>query len=104
MARRMRSIQSAQLAAIRQQLLDALPDEVSLLEIEGLCRWGFDRKEIGCRDGEHSLAATTDFLRNDDSLYSVRDAVVAWLAVVGGVCDCTIQSRALRTVLRLSQE
>jgi hypothetical protein len=56
-----------------------------------------------CRGGEHSTAAAAEWLFNSE-LYSVRAEVLAWLESVGGTCDCTIQSKALPAVLRLSQE
>ncbi len=107
MGNRRRKSSDAHLAARRRrQLLDELPPGASLDTIAECCR-GLHLmvSAVGgvCRDGAHSTAAAAEWLFNSE-LYAVRTEVLAWLESVGGACDCTIQSRALPVVLRLSLE
>ncbi len=105
MARRKRRGDEAAKALRRQQWREAIPHGVSLDDLGDLCRNLRDSLlPFGCRGGEHALTATREFLLGSDGMYDVRDEVVAWLALVGGVCDCTVESRALRRVLRLSED
>jgi hypothetical protein len=54
----------------------------------------------GCEGHAHSVAATRSFIRETD--FDGREAeVLAWLESIGGRCDCSIQTKAYRRLIRL---
>ena len=54
----------------------------------------------GCVGETHSLAATRAFIRDTD--FDTREAeVLAWLESIGGCCDCSVQTKAHKRLLRL---
>ena len=107
MARRKKRKVDPQLAAIRRQhLREALPPGATLEDMGDLCRavhpkdFGF-----GCKNETHSLGLTIHIIDNSEYCgQCTRQAVLEWLSSLGGVCDCTIHTKALRRVLRLSKD
>jgi hypothetical protein len=56
----------------------------------------------GCEGRTHSLAAVRKFISETDFDWR-EDEVLAWLERLGGNCDCTVQARAYKNLLRLSR-
>jgi hypothetical protein len=103
--RRKRGAAGARLASERRRRLrDALPPGVTLDDIGELCQAvGPMEAGFGCRDGTHSAALATRRLALGEFPASYPD-ILAWLADIGGVCDCTINGVALERVVELSSD
>ncbi len=54
----------------------------------------------GCDEENHSLTATLEFIEGSD-FASREDEILEWLASIGGHCDCSIQTKAYKRLLRL---
>jgi hypothetical protein len=88
----------------RQHLRDELPPGVSLDDIGQLCQAVSPREAgFGCHDGLHSLDLATRQLALGEFPNSYPE-ILAWLADIGGVCDCTINTMALDRVVELSSD
>jgi hypothetical protein len=87
---------------MRQHLRDGLPPGVSLDDVGELCQ-GVAPGEpgFGCGGDSHSLALATLRLTHGE-LRGWRAELLAWLADIGGCCDCTINTVALTRVVELS--
>lgn len=91
-------------AEYRQRLRDELPPGVALDDIGELCQAVSPKDDgFGCRDGEHSSALATRRLTLGE-FKGAAPEVLAWLADIGGVCDCTIHTTALNRVVELSSD
>jgi hypothetical protein len=103
--RRKRREAGSRLAAeYRQRLRDALPPGLTLDDIGELCQAVSPLEAgFGCRDGTHTLALATRRLTLGEFPAATPD-ILAWLADIGGVCDCTINTTALDRVVELSSD
>ncbi len=91
-------------AEYRQHLREVLPPGVTLDDIGELCQAVSPLEaRFGCRDGAHSTALATRRLTLGEFPSAAHD-ILAWLADVGGVCDCTINTTALSRVVELSAD
>jgi hypothetical protein len=89
---------------MRQHLRDSLPPGVSLDDMGELCQAvNPGEPGFGCRGSTHSLALATHRVTNGEFPGS-RDDILAWLAGIGGHCDCTINTTALSRVVELSSD
>ena len=89
---------------MRQHLRDALPPGVSLDDVGELCQAiASGEPGFGCSGSAHSLALATLRLTHGE-LRGWRTELLAWLADVGGICDCTINTAALACVVELSRD
>jgi hypothetical protein len=88
----------------RQRLREELPPGVTLDAMGDLCRF-LDPSfgEGRCRGDEHSLAGTVNWIA-DTEFWAQESEILAWLGALGGVCNCTIRSRAFPRVLQLSRD
>ena len=104
--RRKRISIDPQLAAEhRQRLRDDLQSlGVTLDDIGELCQVvNPGEAGFGCHDGAHSLALATRRLTHGE--FPLRaEEILRWLAEIGGVCDCTINTKALKRVVKLSSD
>lgn len=76
---------------------------MSLDDVGLLCQTVNPGEEgFGCAGGAHSLALTTLRLTHDE-LRGRRVELLAWLACIGGHCDCAVNTAALATVVELSR-
>ncbi len=102
--RRKRRLDSRLAPEMRRHLRDALPPGVSLDDVGLLCQAVNAGEEgFGCKGGSHSLALTTLRLTHGE-LRGWRVELLAWLADIGGHCDCTVNTAALATVVELSRD
>jgi hypothetical protein len=108
MARRKKRRRDTYLAAARrQQLRDELPPGVSLDVVGNLCRF-LDpllptSTKFGCRGETHSLSGAVNWIFNSE-FYGQEREILAWLGALGGGCDCTIRTKALPRIIRLSKD
>jgi hypothetical protein len=104
--RRKRKTIDPQLAFEHRQRLrdDLLSLCVTLDDISELCQAVHpDEAGFGCHDGAHSLALATMRLTHGE--FPLRtEEILRWLAEIGGVCDCTINTKALKRVVKLSSD
>lgn len=102
--RKKRKSSARDAAARRQSLRDALPPGTTLDEMGDLCRAVHPKEfRFGCTTETHSLALAIEIIDNSE-LFCVKEQILEWLRSVGGACDCTTHSKALRWVLRLSKD
>lgn len=89
-------------AEVRQRVRDALPAGVTLAEVGELCISTTPPEAgYGCANGVHTPALAARRLTQGE-FPAVAPEVLAWLADLGGVCDCTIGTTALDRVVELS--
>jgi hypothetical protein len=57
----------------------------------------------GCKDGNHSLAATVEWISFSDYSGHAAD-ILAWLDLLGGCCDCAVRTKVYRRLRRLARD
>lgn len=97
---RRKKLDPAAWALWAEQCRNDLPPGIPLGYYYDLCK-RIDLVGVwGCKDGAHSLEATRKFISESD-FDGYEAEVLAWLERIGGHCDCRVQSRAYKRLLRL---